>query len=1020
MTYFGDDLSGVSLGVYDNKATISSLDKNNSGFSKLSINSETIDLSSNSGIMVNGNFNVDTINENTDSSGVKIEQVLLKDNNITAHTISAQNYAVGSVNFVSASRQGNFRDLEVKNSSNTATILLTGDGGTVTATAFVGDGSGLTGISGGGGASTLNALTDVTSSGATDGQALVWDNGNSTWKPGSVAAASGGGGTYDTISLDRKGQVLETLTGICDGRSVTVESGTYTIPSVTASMQLTSSYQDIPGSKISYKPPVGTTTIIFNFNAFMAPIATVGSEDIHPISHWKLYVDSVEITSFRRSIAAEHMEVPTDIKYIFAVGGVNDVANGKFSTWDTQKEIKLMAREFGDLWEFKLFETFHWDAVEAQNFVTPFLEIIAIGDESISVGVSALTKENSLTIPNFTGTYTTNKLYNQSDRLKFNGETILTSNNPTINLKGQVLETLTGIFDGRSVSVASGTYTLTDVTAIQTVTGTSSGSWVDHVNTVINYKPPSGTRQVRITYTVATDVDQGFGHASATHPRFRLVIDGTIFTSQMNAEQIDDGYYNATHNRVFILDIGSVPTDDIANGKLASWNSQKPIKLQVGAELYNTSYNVTRQTVTPWGTLLIKPSIEIQAIGEGLVGVQKVVNVLGPGGIRNISDLHMYPDYEITWSSDYGSGSGNQYGGNAAFYSQSIDQAWHSGWITDAPKYNTTTGVYTGSSITGTLAGEWLQINFKKKATVHKIGLQHLSESSRNIWCAPKTFVLFGSNDGTTFNNVGQFSVAHLKEYISDTDYDAGAQPKTGSRLIYRALSTPQTYQYFRLVVTSNFGNHTNYSEFTSSNTDGTVRIAYLAYYGTLESEYANIGDLSDVSDSVSTATTGQTLIYNGSEWAPGAATASGSVVVSTAFDGGGALKLTEFTGTSTTSKLYNDKTSGENVLKFDGKTVLTGEGINRKGQILETLAGVCDGRSVTVESGTYTLENVTVKLQPNGSYGAAYGKATGSFINYKPPPGTKQVIYKYYVYFSFGDAQADGDIFHYKIKLER
>ena len=49
--------------------------------------------------------------------------------NLTAHTVTATNYAVGNVNFISASRQGNFRDLEVKNSSNTETILLTGDGG---------------------------------------------------------------------------------------------------------------------------------------------------------------------------------------------------------------------------------------------------------------------------------------------------------------------------------------------------------------------------------------------------------------------------------------------------------------------------------------------------------------------------------------------------------------------------------------------------------------------------------------------------------------------------------------------------------------------------------------------------------------------------------------------------------------------------------------------------------------------------------------------------------------------------
>merc|ERR1711871_1833516 len=69
------------------------------------------------------------ISESTDSSGVTIDSVLLKDNQITAHTITAQNYRVGNVNFISASRQGNFRDLEVKDSNNNHTILLTGDGG---------------------------------------------------------------------------------------------------------------------------------------------------------------------------------------------------------------------------------------------------------------------------------------------------------------------------------------------------------------------------------------------------------------------------------------------------------------------------------------------------------------------------------------------------------------------------------------------------------------------------------------------------------------------------------------------------------------------------------------------------------------------------------------------------------------------------------------------------------------------------------------------------------------------------
>ena len=75
---------------------------------------------------ISENLNVDKIYEKTSGSGVTIDSVLLKDNNITAHTISAQNYSVGGTNFISASRQGNFRDLEVKDNANNSTILLSG------------------------------------------------------------------------------------------------------------------------------------------------------------------------------------------------------------------------------------------------------------------------------------------------------------------------------------------------------------------------------------------------------------------------------------------------------------------------------------------------------------------------------------------------------------------------------------------------------------------------------------------------------------------------------------------------------------------------------------------------------------------------------------------------------------------------------------------------------------------------------------------------------------------------------
>ena len=77
-------------------------------------------------ISITGELTTDIINEKTTESGVKIENVVIKNNNITAHIIDAVNYSVGGTNFISGSRQGNFRDLEVKDNTNNSTILLSG------------------------------------------------------------------------------------------------------------------------------------------------------------------------------------------------------------------------------------------------------------------------------------------------------------------------------------------------------------------------------------------------------------------------------------------------------------------------------------------------------------------------------------------------------------------------------------------------------------------------------------------------------------------------------------------------------------------------------------------------------------------------------------------------------------------------------------------------------------------------------------------------------------------------------
>ena len=97
-----------------------------------------------------------------------------------------------------------------------------------------------------------------------------------------------------TNNIAGAGSVLETLTSLADGSTVTVGSGTYTFQNVTAAQAGTTSYVDLNGSTISYKPPTGTTKVIYEFTYMFARTGDAG-----PLGHHKFFIDSVEVTNAR-------------------------------------------------------------------------------------------------------------------------------------------------------------------------------------------------------------------------------------------------------------------------------------------------------------------------------------------------------------------------------------------------------------------------------------------------------------------------------------------------------------------------------------------------------------------------------------------------------------------------------------------------------------------------------------------------------------------------------------------------
>ena len=186
-----------------------------------------------------------------------------------------------------------------------------------------GGGGGLTDLS----ATSINDLSDVSLNGIQVNQTLKWDGEKLV--PTTLA-------TTDT----KQGQVLETLVGVCDGRTVVVESGTYTLANITQGTLIsgsTSNFIDFPGSSISYKPPQGTKLVCYTFQF------STGRNDNDSSLGYKFLIDNTEITSFKRydGMSGDYGEGFKTVHYVIEVGETDDIPNGKLSSWNNLKTIKL-------------------------------------------------------------------------------------------------------------------------------------------------------------------------------------------------------------------------------------------------------------------------------------------------------------------------------------------------------------------------------------------------------------------------------------------------------------------------------------------------------------------------------------------------------------------------------------------------------------------------------------------------------------------------------------------------------
>ena len=143
-------------------------------------------------------------------------------------------------------------------------------------------------------------------------------------------------------------QVLEQFMSPADGSSFATSNGTVTTQNVTSTLSLTTSFQTLDGSQITYTPPTGTTLVIYECQF------TVRSEDDNAILGGHLRIDSDTILESRFGLrgSQNYSDHLYHFKFGINIGGSASATTGRVASWTSGKTLKLELNEYDSSYEW--------------------------------------------------------------------------------------------------------------------------------------------------------------------------------------------------------------------------------------------------------------------------------------------------------------------------------------------------------------------------------------------------------------------------------------------------------------------------------------------------------------------------------------------------------------------------------------------------------------------------------------------------------------------------------------------
>ena len=216
------------------------------------------------------------------------------------------------------------------------------------------------------------AYLDTVGTSQIDNTSVTVEKLNATGTPSSTTFLRGDGSWAIPSSL-LAGQIIETISSVCDGSTITVQSGTYTIQNVTTQqVYVGATYTDITGSSIAYTPPAGTTRVQYEFQFASYWVGE------HAINDYIFFIDGVEVVFARHNRSAQYIEDRSTFVWTIPIGGTANANTGRQATWTTPKVMKMQFRNYGASNYANLHGTTYWNGTTGNQFSMPHIKITAI------------------------------------------------------------------------------------------------------------------------------------------------------------------------------------------------------------------------------------------------------------------------------------------------------------------------------------------------------------------------------------------------------------------------------------------------------------------------------------------------------------------------------------------------------------------------------------------------------------------------------------------------------------------